>query len=109
MGRLDSTLLLLYGLAALIAPPAPAAGPPRTHRVAIKGFKFEPERLEVNGGDTVIWTNEDIVPHTATSTKHFDSKRLDKGKSWSYMAKKTGSFPYICTYHPTMKGELVVK
>jgi plastocyanin len=40
---------------------------PKTFHVAIKGFKFQPEKLEVEVGDTVTWTNEDIVPHIVTA------------------------------------------
>lgn len=82
---------------------------PKTHTVVIKGFQFIPERLEVAAGDTVVWKNEDIVPHTATAKKVFDSKGIEKGQSWQHVAKQKGSHIYICTYHPTMKGELVVK
>jgi plastocyanin len=88
------------------APPA-AAG--KTWAVLIEGFKFVPEKLEVAAGDTVVWKNEDIVPHTATAKKIFDSKNLDKGQSWSYVVKQKGTFAYICTYHPTMKAELTVR
>jgi plastocyanin len=49
--------------------------------------------LEVAAGDTVIWKNEDIVPHTATVKKVFDSKELPSGKSWSYVAHRRGIYP----------------
>ena len=81
----------------------------KTHTVLIKGFQFVPEHLEVEPGDTVIWNNQDIVPHTATAQKVFDSRQIDAGGSWSYTVKQKGSVRYICTFHPTMKGELVVK
>lgn len=81
----------------------------KTHTVLIKGFAFVPQRLEVDAGDTVIWKNEDIVPHTATAKKSFDSKELSPHQSWSYVANRKGIYPFICTYHPTMKGKLVVK
>jgi len=81
----------------------------KTYTVHIKGFEFTPEILEVSRGDTVVWMNDDIVPHTATAKGAFDSKGLTHGRSWSYVANKTGTHPYICSYHPTMKGELVVK
>ena len=83
--------------------------PPTTHKVLIQGFKFVPERIEVAVGDTVVWENKDIVPHTATAKKGFDSKEIVTGQSWSYVAKRQGRYEYICTYHPTMKGELVVR
>ena len=80
----------------------------RTHTVLITAFKFVPEALEVNAGDTVVWKNQDLVPHTATGKK-FDSKGLDQGQNWSYVARTKGSFPYICYFHPTMKAQLTVK
>lgn len=82
---------------------------PKIHTVVIKGFKFVPDQLEVTAGDTVIWKNEDIVPHTATARKVFDSKGIESGESWKYVAKEKGTHAYICTFHPTMKGQLVVK
>jgi plastocyanin len=35
--------------------------------VEIREFKFEPETLTVHEGDTVVWKNDEIVPHTATA------------------------------------------
>ena len=42
---------------------------PETHEVPIRGFAFEPATLVVVQGDTVVWSNHDIVPHTATDRK----------------------------------------
>jgi plastocyanin len=101
---LASLVLLLLALSPIHSAPAG-----KTYTVLIKGFRFEPERLEVEAGDTVIWKNQDIVPHTATARKGLDSKQIDAGGSWSYVVKQKGIYPYICTFHPTMKGQLVVK
>jgi plastocyanin len=49
------------------------------------------------------------VPHTATADTGFDSKNLNSGQSWSFVARQKGNYPYVCTYHPYMKGELLVK
>ena len=102
-----SSLVLLA--AAFTLPPTPAAQrkTPKTFNVAIKGFEFQPEKLEVEVGDTVTWTNEDIVPHIVVAEK-FKSKSMDKGESWSLKVKQKGDFPYICRFHPTMKAELIV-
>jgi plastocyanin len=97
-------MLLLVALSPIHSAPAG-----KTHTVLIKGFRFEPERLKVEAGDTVIWKNQDIVPHTATAKMFFDSKQIDAGGSWSYVVKQKGKHRYICTFHPTMKAELVVK
>ncbi len=91
--------------------PASAQKPePQTHTVLISGFKFVPETLTVNAGDTVVWKNEDIVPHTATADgKSFNSKSIESKASWKYVANKPGTYPYICAFHPTMKAKLIVK
>ena len=105
------TLLICSALAALAGPTASeGAARPKTHTVTIHGMQFVPSNLEVNAGDTVIWKNEDLVPHTATSAKKsFDSGAIEPGRSWKYVAKKKGSYSYSCVYHPTMKAELIVQ
>jgi plastocyanin len=95
-----------------IAPTAWAGG--ATHEVRISQLKFVPESLEIAEGDTVLWKNEDIFPHTATAEgtgkrKAFDSGNLAAGKSWSFTFRKKGRTPYLCTFHPTMKGAITVK
>jgi plastocyanin len=83
---------------------------PTTHTVTMDGMKFKPDVLTVAPGDTVVWVNEDLVAHTATSQAGaFDSKLIAPGKSWKLTVRKQGSFAYICTYHPTMKAMLRVE
>ena len=84
--------------------------PSITHTVIIEGMKFVPDTLTVARGDTVIWVNKDFFPHTVTATGgRFDSHEIQTAKSWKYVPKKIGQFGYLCTFHPTMKGILVVK
>jgi plastocyanin len=87
---------------------APAASP-GAHVVTINNFKFQPADLTVKAGDTVEWKNEDIVPHSATDKGVFDSGGIAKGGSWQWVATKPGTYYYICTLHPNMKGRLVVQ
>jgi plastocyanin len=88
-----------------------AADPgPQVHTVLIEGMRFQPQGLTVAAGDTVVWTNRDTVPHTATSASGgFDSLEIAAGKSWTYIVRTTGEFDYICTYHPLMKAILRVR
>lgn len=90
---------------------ASAAAPkPRTHTVALRGMKNVPATLTVRAGDTVVWKNEDVVPHTATDRgKRFDSGSIEPGGSWSYVANTKGTYDYYCAYHPNTKGKLVVR
>lgn len=88
----------------------PAVAAPRTHTVTIEGTSFSPQTITVKRGDRVVWKNKDPFPHTATSTdKAFDSGNIDEGKSWTYVAAKSGTFDYVCTLHPTMKAKLIVE
>ena len=107
------TSRLLFGVAAsaaLAAGIAVAAQRAATHTVIMEAVAFQPPTITVNAGDTVMWTNKDAFPHTATAQdKSFDSGEIAAGKSWKLVAKQKGTFGYVCAYHPTMKGTLVVK
>ena len=83
---------------------------PKTHTVTIEGMRFQPEILTVERGDTIVWVNKDLVPHTATSKAgNFDSKLIEADKSRNYTVRTKGDFAYICTFHPTMKAMLRVR
>lgn len=103
-----SLLPSLFLPAAHVAGAATAA--PRVHTVLIEGMRFLPEGLTVAPGDTVVWVNRDMVPHTATSASgRFDSLEIAPGKSWTFTVRATGEFDYLCTYHPLMKAILRVR
>jgi len=91
---------------ALATEPVRAARPV-THTINIEATAFSPSALVVRRGDTVVWINKDPFPHTATAADGaFDSKMILPGKSWRYIARKSGLHRYTCTFHPTMKGSL---
>jgi hypothetical protein len=76
----------------------------------IDGTAFAPATVTVQQGDRVVWQNKDPFPHTATSPAGgFDSKSIAPGKSWTFVAARKGTFEYVCSFHPTMKGTLVVQ
>lgn len=79
--------------------------------VAIKGFAFTPAEVKIKKGETVVWTNEDAAPHTATALDNsFDSKTINKGESFSFTFQNAGTFEYKCTFHPAMKtGKIIVE
>jgi plastocyanin len=83
----------------------------KAHTVTIEDMRFQPAVLVVAPGDTVVWINKDLVPHTATSQiGGFDSDVILASESWRYtVQEKKGDFAYICTLHPAMKGTLRVK
>ena len=84
---------------------------PKKHVVEISALKFEPEQLNAAIGDTVVWVNKDIVPHTATATdEKWDFDYIADGdKSTVLIVQETGNQPYFCRYHPSMKGVIIVR
>lgn len=83
---------------------------PQTYTVTIEGMRFHPEALTVSPGDSIVWVNRDLVPHTATSKAgRFDSQTIKADESWTYTAATKGDFTYICTFHPAMKARLRVQ
>lgn len=90
-----------------------AAGPGETqqaHTIEITGFTFVPEALRVHVGDTIVFVNKDVVPHTATRrTAGWDSEALPRDRSWSVRVEAAGTFEYFCRFHPSMKGRLAVE
>lgn len=83
---------------------------PKTHTVSMESMRFHPDELTVAVGETVVWVNDDLVPHTATSAAgRFDSKEIEAGKSWKHKFTRKGDFHYVCTLHRKMKGVLHVR
>jgi plastocyanin len=85
----------------------PAAGGPKpaTHTITIEGMQFQPATLTVKLGDSIVWVNKDLFPHTATATAGgFDSAQITPGGSWRYRTHKKGEINYVCSLHPTMNA-----
>ena len=113
LAGLPIAALAAIGVLALAgaAPSRPADPVPQRHVVEIRGMAFHPEVLEVRRGDTVVWINSDIVPHTATASRKsgWDTGTLLQGKSGQYVASHGGEDPYFCKLHPVMLGKLIVR
>ena len=97
----------LAGLAVLLMSPAYAAAP-RTHVVVIDKMKFGPVPKLVRPGDTIIWVNRDLVPHTATSRPGGFDIQLEGGARKKMSVSRAGLFPVVCRYHPGMRTTLKV-
>lgn len=84
---------------------------PTTHAVTIKDFSFTSSTLTVKAGDTVVWTQQDSVPHTVTSDtgSELGSPTLSVGQTYSHTFTTKGTFTYHCTPHPRMKATVVVE
>ena len=83
---------------------------PVTHTVTIDATSYTPARLRVHVGDTVVWVNKDLIPHTATAKAGiFDSKVLATGATFRFTVKAKGGTDYACLFHPTMTGRIDVE
>ena len=74
--------------------------------VAQKGRVFSSESLSVKKGDTVVFNNDDSVPHNAVSKSagnEFDLGYQAPGASTPVTFDKAGDVAVICTIHPKMK------
>jgi amicyanin len=81
------------------------------HTVTIKNFSFTPASLTVKVGTKVTFINQDSTPHTATSQggSTIHSATLSKGQSYTVTFTKPGTYNYICSIHPSMKGTVIVQ
>jgi plastocyanin len=79
--------------------------------VVIKNFAFGPASLVVAPGTKITVLNQDRAPHTVTAVnKSFDSGTIPGGQRGEFTAPSSpGTYPYICTIHPSMTGALIVK
>ncbi len=60
-------------------------------------------------GGTVTWSNLGTQAHTATATDGtFDTQLVTPGASSTVTFATAGTYAYICSVHPTMKGFIVV-
>jgi plastocyanin len=84
---------------------------PVVHTVTIEATRFQPTELTVKAGDSILWVNKDLFPHTVTSKRAglFDSRVIAAGASWTYTPTTKGIAPYFCVFHPTMTGTLRVR
>lgn len=100
------TILLLNGEAAF-SRVLKAASLPRRHVLEIREFDFYPQHALVSPGDTIVWINRDIVPHTARAKDGtWGSPSLEEGGSWEMVVQKSGMQAYFCEFHPHMGGVL---
>ena len=82
--------------------------------VKVKSLSFSPKKVEVQAGESVVWTSEARTKHSATSDddgKTFDTGDIEPGKSSKAVKfEKPGEFKYHCKVHgKTMSGTVVVK
>ena len=103
------TFAFVVAMTAAVLAPAGASAKPIASTGVVMVYKLAfgaiPSNLRV--GDTIIWTNRDLFRHSATAKGHFDVD-LPPGAQRRMVLRKAGTFPFICKFHPGMKGVLKV-
>jgi plastocyanin len=96
----------------------------KTVEVALQGNKFVNDTVTLYVGDTIQWTNKDMVGHSVTSdagsTGSFDNKPncavallpsplcMANGEKFSYTFEAAGKTTYHCRAHANMVGTVTV-
>ena len=71
--------------------------------------EYVPNTITVHAGQTIEFTNTTNTDHTVTaSDDSFDSGNIAAGASWQFTPNSIGTFPFGCSYHPLMRGTIVV-
>lgn len=64
----------------------------------------------VGTNNTVVWTNNDVAPHTVTAKDgSFNSGNMNPGDVFQFTFTAPGTYEYGCNYHPWMNGTVIVK
>src|SRR5580700_6223042 len=67
-------------------------------RASIDNFLFKPDTITVAIGTTMVWENNDDVPHTVVSLDGtFRSRALDTEDKFIFIFDKAGTFEYFCS------------
>jgi plastocyanin len=103
--RLRAGLAVALGLLGL----APAGAAAATTTITMPGKFFSPPRSTIVAGDTIVFRNSDLVTHDVRIAGGvFDSGPLGRFASWSQLIDTPGPYPFLCTLHPFMTGNLDV-
>ena len=76
--------------------------------VNIENFAFSPGVIKIKTGEAVIWVNNDDAPHTVTGDE-LDSGTLNKNQQYQHAFSEPGTYEYICSFHTSMKGTVIIE
>jgi plastocyanin len=81
---------------------------PATVAIEISQIAFQQADVSAHVGDTIEWTNHDVVDHTATARNDAWSVLVPAGKKARLVLTRAGTFEYYCRFHPNMTARLTV-
>lgn len=100
-------LALLAGLAAASAFATPVHAATGDKVVRIEDYLFKKDRVHVRSGRFVTWRFVDMnIAHNVTGRSVRSGDR--RTGSFRKRFRKPGTYTYICSFHPSMRGTIVV-
>ncbi len=87
----------------------PRPGHAATLRLAIENMAFTGLPSATRVGDTIEWSNRDIVPHTVTARDGSFDTVIPPGETGLIAFRKPGKVAFCCRYHPTMVGVIDIR
>jgi len=78
-----------------------------TVEITIHNLAFGSGTANAAVGDRIVWSNKDVMDHTATLDGAFDI-RIPAGGTGMLLVTKAGQIRYYCRYHPNMVGTIEV-
>jgi plastocyanin len=79
-----------------------------TVHITIDKVAFQQSDARARVGDTVEWTNNDVIAHTSTSREDAWDVAMEPGVTARAVMKRPGTFEYYCRFHPNMTGRVTV-
>jgi plastocyanin len=101
----------MRALAIALAGLAVLAAPAQADSIFVSAgtSSFQPAELDVLVGDNVIWRNNSVKTHNVKSeAEGYNSGRFAPRSAVNHVFASAGSFPYVCTIHDGMTGEIGV-
>ena len=79
------------------------------HDITIEDFAYDSAWIDIKVGDSVTWYNTGDAPHTVMAKDgSFDTGDIPPSTSATHLFTLPGIYEYTCSYHPEMKGTVVV-
>ena len=75
------------------------------HVVDVQNFTYSPAQTELDVGDTILFVNHDVVPHTATARdSSWDTGEIAAGDTARVAVPAAAE--YFCVFHPNMTARV---
>lgn len=107
--------IALTGVVAVLTLTQLGAASAATVNVAVGDNTFTPGAVTIAAGDTVVWADNGVRPHTVTADDNsFDSGNMSTGQTFSRTFTTPGTIRYFCKIHGAaggigMSGTIIVQ